>query len=110
MLLEPGVAGIAHDLEQPGTNVCPVKPAKELERAQIGLLDHILRVDAVLCQPARQVKGRVEVWKDCLLKTLQSLDVSRRSLFPNSYSPLSLNRPVWALLYSPVPIKKGATP
>jgi hypothetical protein len=79
-----------------------VKSAKELERAQIGLLDHIRRVDAVLCQPARQVVGRVEMRQDSLLKKVRSLEISRQSLIPNGYCHLPLMRPIWSLLYSPV--------
>jgi len=60
-LLEPGVAGIADDRQQPSTAVLPVEPAGGFQGAQVGLLHQVLRVVVVLSQPARKIERGTQV-------------------------------------------------
>jgi len=60
----PGVGGVAHDRQQPGTRAAallPAEPADILERAQVGVLHDVLRVVVVPRQIARQRVRGVEM-------------------------------------------------
>ena len=62
VLLDPAQEGVAHDAEQPDPDVrAAAKRVEIAERAQIGVLQHVLGVGRVARQPAREIVGRVEM-------------------------------------------------
>ncbi len=61
VLLDPAQEGVAHDAEQPDPDVRAAKRIEIAERAQIGVLQHVLGVGRVAREPAREIVGRVEM-------------------------------------------------
>src|SRR6185369_7624583 len=61
VLLEPGVAGVPDDLEQPGSRVLQPETRHVAHRPHERVLDDILRIVGVARDPKRQVVCRVEV-------------------------------------------------
>src|SRR6516164_6247013 len=68
VLVEPGVAGVAHNSEEPSAAVATTEAPKELEGAEIGLLHHIFRILVAARQPPREIVCGVHVGQDRLLK------------------------------------------
>src|SRR5713226_6310624 len=69
LLPEPGVAGVAHNGEQPGAAVPAPKPFKKTQGAEIGLLHQVFRIVLVAGQPARQIVGGTKVRQNLLLES-----------------------------------------
>jgi hypothetical protein len=51
ILVKPRVTGITDNGEQPGAAINAVKRVKKLKRAQIGILNHILRILFIAREP-----------------------------------------------------------
>src|SRR5579862_2181233 len=77
VLLQKRIARIAHNLQQPGTRIPTLKPAKELVRPQASLLHHIFRIMRVPDEPARQIVSRIQMRHHRLLKSSCVWRVSR---------------------------------
>jgi hypothetical protein len=75
VLLQPGVARISNDLQQPCTRVSPVKLAEEAISAQRCLLDYVVRIWTIAEHPSSQICGAVQMWQHHLLKTNSVLRV-----------------------------------
>jgi hypothetical protein len=72
ILVQPRVARIAHDREQPRPHVSALVAIEKSKRAQKSFLRHILRVLFVPRQPAREIVRRVQMRQDGLLKAFAS--------------------------------------
>ncbi len=72
ILVQPGVASISHDREEPCPHVATLVAVEKTERAQAGFLRNVLRVLIVPRQPAREVVRSVQVRQDGLLEALAS--------------------------------------
>ena len=68
ILLQPGVAGVADNLQQPGPRVASVKTVEKSVGAQHGLLDYILRIGTVSQQPPSKIGGAVQMGQHKLLE------------------------------------------
>src|SRR5437879_5637810 len=66
--LQPGVATVADNREQPTPTIASMETGKRFERAQIGFLHQILGLMLVPQQPVRQVVGGTQVRQQRLLK------------------------------------------
>jgi len=55
ILLQPGEAAIADDLQEPGARVAGLKPAEGTVRAEEGFLRDVLSLRAAAQDPARQI-------------------------------------------------------
>jgi hypothetical protein len=100
LLVEPIVEAVAHDSQEPGTAVAAAEPAKELERAQAGLLDHVLRVGVVARQPARQIVSGVHMRHDALLEACEFVLFVHGGVLRIS-GPLTIQTGVAAVLFPP---------
>jgi hypothetical protein len=69
ILVQPGVAGIANNLEEPSARIAAVKTVKKLEGTQVGLLYHVLRIFGIAGYPTRQVVGGVQMRQNRFLKS-----------------------------------------
>src|ERR1700745_616021 len=74
IFLQPGVAGVANNLQQPGARVDSVKPRDKAKSSHHGFLGHVFGVGAAAQQPARQVKGGILMRHD---QSLKALTISR---------------------------------
>src|SRR5246127_2447871 len=74
IFLQPGVAGVANNLQQPGAGVDSVKPRDKSKSSHHGFLGHVFGVGAAAQQPARQVKGGILMRHD---QSLKALTISR---------------------------------
>jgi hypothetical protein len=70
ILLQPGVASVAYDLQQPGTRVSAVKAAEETARPEQCFLSDVLGISAPAQKPTREVESGVDVRQHQLLKAL----------------------------------------
>src|SRR5262249_30389569 len=52
----------------PGAAIAAAETSKELERAEVRFLYHVLRILVATRQPAREIVGGVQVRQYCLLK------------------------------------------
>jgi hypothetical protein len=89
ILLQPRVARIPNDGEQPSPYVSALVAIEKSKGAQTGFLRHVLRVLVVPGQPAREVVRGVQVREHGLLESFASCDVyhtraSRCSSFADS--------------------------
>src|SRR6185312_3624203 len=69
VLLEPCIASVAHDGEQPRARLVSLHPVEISHRPHERLLHDILRVVVVPRDPARQVVGGIQMRKSRLLET-----------------------------------------
>src|ERR1700739_2165350 len=74
IFLQPGVAGVADNLRQPGARVDSVKPRDESKSSHQGFLGHVFGVGTAAQQPARQVKGGILMRHN---QSLKALTISR---------------------------------
>src|SRR5438874_13822858 len=72
---QPGIASISHNLEKPGARGSPMESAEEAVGAEHRLLRDIFRILAAPKQPARKVKGGVEVGQNELLEARPLVDI-----------------------------------
>src|SRR6266511_1645470 len=68
IVLQPGITGVAHNGEEPGAAIPPMKPAKEFQGAHVRLLHHIFRVMVIPRQPARHIVRRRQMRQDGFFK------------------------------------------
>src|SRR6266478_1026141 len=68
ILLQPGVASIAHDLQQPCARISSLKTAKEAACTEQGFLSDILGIRAPAHKPTREVESGIDVGQHKLLK------------------------------------------
>jgi hypothetical protein len=61
VVLQPGVAGMAHDREQPGAALPTVQAAKEFPGPYLRFLDHLFGVMRIPRQPACQIVRRIQM-------------------------------------------------
>jgi len=73
LALEPGVAGISDDREQPCSGIVTPETAKPAQRTQKGLLNNILCVVPVSSQPTRKVVRLVKMTKRQFAKAVCQL-------------------------------------
>src|SRR5207247_4118228 len=64
IFLKPRVGGPAHDRQQPSPGIATRKGADRTEGAQASLLENVLCVRAVACEPARKRKRVLEMGQD----------------------------------------------
>src|ERR1700732_1759155 len=64
ILMQPGIAGVADDLEHPGADIPPSEATEKSEGPHEGFLHHVLRILVVAGQPARQVISGIEMRYD----------------------------------------------
>src|SRR4029077_7012224 len=69
ILVQPCVAGVAHNCEKPSARISAVEAAKKPEGTQVCLLYHVFRVLLVPRQPACEVVGGVQVRQNGLFKS-----------------------------------------
>src|SRR5262245_20767911 len=62
--MEPCIGCVPHDCEDPCSAVSSMEPVNSPECPQTRLLNHILRVLIVTCEPTRQVVGRAELGRN----------------------------------------------
>src|ERR1700740_2664514 len=74
ILLQPGVARVANNLQQPSARVDSVKTCDKSKRSHHGFLRHVFGVGAVAQQPARQVEGGILMRHD---QSVEALSISR---------------------------------
>src|SRR5712692_9078063 len=84
LLPEPGVAGVAHNGEQPGPAVPAPKPFEKPQGAEIGLLYQVFRIVLVAGQPARQIVGGAEVRQNLLLESRDLISVGQPLLLSDA--------------------------
>jgi len=61
VLLEPRVAGISHNRQQPGATIPAVKTSEEFEGAHECFLRQVFRVRVIAHEPARQIVRGIQV-------------------------------------------------
>src|SRR6266481_6852313 len=70
ILLQPGVAGIADNLQEPGARVDSMKTCDKSKRPHHRLLRHVFGVRAAAQQPSRQIERGILMRHDHPLKPL----------------------------------------
>jgi hypothetical protein len=66
--LQPAIAAIADDLQQPGTRLASAEAIKEAIGPQQGFLHYIFGIRAVTQKPSSHIHGAVQMWQYELLK------------------------------------------
>jgi len=75
ILLQPRIASVSNDLQQPGARVSAMKLTKETVRTQRCLLDHVVGICTISKHPSSQIGGAVQMWQHQLLKPNSVLQV-----------------------------------
>jgi len=67
-LIQPGVSRVSDNSQQPGPSIASPESVESLKRADIRLLNHILRVLIILNDPACKIIGCVKVRQKDLIE------------------------------------------
>src|SRR5207245_10360209 len=87
VLLQPRVARVTRDGQQPGSAVAPVVTSEKSEGPQVSLLHHVFGVAVIAQQPARKIVGSPQMRQNRCFKTrefasvLQSYSLSATTAF-----------------------------